>query len=262
MNLKKLMLPALLLIGVSLQAQFSKERERNIHLFKVEAHEIAMSRANTSAKEARLIKLCSDYLASIATLRADEEITKLNKNDNCDQSKIKNYIKIFLNDNKKVLTSDYVSKLGKKDDCAITAAVNLFELLGPSNLADSDICGPGGCDKNSEKRMKSRGAKAQYWMYTGEKKYFVDEQVSGWRYKCILVEEAPSDSKEEMAEVDQKDDAMKTKESKEDEMLKKKEGRNETIEDFEEPYTFENDYVIVPDSSPVWKKQELVDIWE
>jgi hypothetical protein len=257
MNLKNLLLPALLLIGISVQAQFSKERERNIHLFKLEAHEIAMSKATTETKEARLSKLCSDYLSSMATLKADEQIAKFHKYDDCDQSKIKAYIKVFLNDNKKVLTRDYVSKQGKKDDCALNAAVNLYELLGPSNLASSDICGPGGCDKNTEKRMKSRGAKEQYWMYTGEKKYIVDEKVSGWRYKCVLVEDGPEHPMGIVTEDDSKSEEMEP----EGEMKEETKGRNETKEDFEEPYTFENDYVIVPDVVPVWKKQELVDIW-
>ena len=229
MKMKKLLLPAIFIAFAFVsKAQFSGERERNIQLLSMQVRNISDSDASMDAKESMLLKLCTEYINNIKDNSLDKELSGVVsqiESNKCDVDKITAYIAKFKAERSGVLSADYIKSVGNvKTDCALSAAVKLYQIIDTEKFGSNEICELLGCDKNTDRRVKSRGEET-FWKFTGEKKFVTEAGIIGWRYLCIKV------TKDESKQADNTSTSSKAS------------------------------YTPVAGASPEWKKGDLVDIW-
>jgi hypothetical protein len=250
--MKNLLLLAVIFLTANSLTGQSRERDRNLVAFSQDANAITQCKCSIETKEARMMKLCSEYMEAYSTLLAEKELESivgnLENTGNCSKDKVRKYLNIFHKDRVDILDENYIRKIGDRNkDCALGVAIDIYQILGKKRFNRQDVCQLLGCDLDNSQRVKSRGGEETLWKYTGEKAFVADEGVFGWRYRCIVVKptrEAFNATDITSAEKDAENN------------------RDNTRPDEEEIDSEVVKYEEVHGVDPEWKKKEAVDIWE
>lgn len=186
-----------LLITFSLSAQSTMERLSHIDALTYKIAEVNASEASVSAKEALIVKELGDYLVRYQSSLAATELEKLElegrNKPNCGTEDVRQFLEMFASKRFTKVPVNYIMSIRTPtNSCAIDKAAKIYNVVGADYLANSDICKIMKCHSVTDNKLpRSRGA-AQYWAYTGVKRYFMEQGDTGWKYLCVPVDEKES----------------------------------------------------------------------
>ena len=194
-NLALTLLAALMALNISAQrSQKNKttQSERNLYELTSTLNVLMDSKMPSDKKEALTIRAIKDY---VMTSQADEIMSATP----CNRDKTIRYLKQLKLQNFDEVPTNFIKKLGNiKTDCALSKAVEIYNLVGHNLVSNDQLCHIMGCDDIVVKKPGKGGSyqtsQETKWEYTGVRRYFVEKDKFGWRYLCIVYD-AKSDKK-------------------------------------------------------------------
>lgn len=193
--MKKVLLFSTLFLTVNfIDAQSNSDRNKGLALFVNQANMVMSSDMSINSKENQIVRLAGNFLAEFKTIDEIKDTEKFEDEfqtcQQCDVNKIKKYITMIgkRNGNTSFVSQRTINSFkGQEDNKELSAAIKIYEKIGTNNISSNQECETGNCDNDNFRNPKSRGKTTDIWMYTGQKKFFINDNIKGWRYFCKYV---------------------------------------------------------------------------